>query len=80
MNTTTKLTNRFPLTVHGFYYAADYLLTDKALVDGYALTDEELKAYLLYPHGRREDFVAIIHRANKVRSEAHKNAMAINSL
>lgn len=80
MNATTELYNQFPLTRRGFFFACEYLLTDNALVEGYALTVEELMAYLSFPNGRRETFVSIIQRANKLRSEAHRKAMAIREL
>lgn len=80
MNATTKLTNNFPLSFRGFFFACEYLMSERALVEGYALTDGELKVFLEFPHGRREDFVAIIHRANKLRNEAHRKATVINEL
>lgn len=74
MNASTKLSNNFPLSFRGFFFACHYLMTNREI------TDEELKAYAEFPHGRRENFVSIIQRANKLRNEAHRKAMAINEL
>ena len=74
MNASTKLSNNFPLTFRGFFFACRYLM------DNRAITDEELKAYAEFPHGRRENFVSIIHRANKLRNEVHRKAIVISEL
>lgn len=71
---TTKLSNNFPLSFRGFFFACHYLM------DNRAITEEELETYAEFPNGRRENFVSIIHRANKLRNEAHRKAMAINEL
>ena len=77
---TSKVSNNFPISFRGFLFACEYLMSDGALVKGYALTSEELKAYTEFPHGRRENFASIIHRANKLRNEAHRKATVINRL
>ena len=69
MNATAKLSNNFPLSFRGFFFACYYLMENKEI------TDEELKAYADFPHGRRENFVSIIHRANKLRNEAQRKAI-----
>lgn len=74
MNATTKLSNNFQLSFRGFFFACHYLMENRVI------TEEELKAYAKFPHGRRENFVAIIQRANKIRNEAHRKAMAISEL
>lgn len=71
---TTKLSNNFPMSFRGFFFACYYLMDNRLITDG------ELKSLAEFPHGRREDFVSIIHRANKLRNEAHRKALVISEL
>ena len=71
---TTNLSSNFPLSHRGFFFACHYLMNIREI------TEEELKAYAEFPYGRRENFVSIIHRANKLRNEAHRKATVINEL
>lgn len=67
----------YPQTVKGFYDSVDYLLAN----DTSPMAREELLAAVLsFPHGRRENFVSIIQRANSLRIQAVNKAIGFNNL
>ncbi|QQK88307.1 hypothetical protein [Providencia phage PSTRCR_120] len=74
MNKTKPIDNNYQLTLRGFFFACKYLR------DNNVMTNDELKAFERFPYGRREDYISIVQRANKLRNEAHRKALVINSL
>lgn len=64
----------YPSTKQGYFNAVDYLVTNTAL------TNEELDAFLKFPHSDRNLLVSTIQRANSLRIQAANKANVFSNL
>lgn len=64
----------YPNTKQGYFNAVDYLVANTEL------TNEELDAFLKFPHSDRNLLVSTIQRANSLRIQAANKANGFNAL